>query len=439
MNHPKRWSALWAERIFGPRPGLKEINLISWGLFIGVILLPIFATLLVQFKTGKVFFRQSSVDFINLYGTGRIANEHPAVQVYNYDVQLQVFNQILPLHDATYGPSPYPPFVSQFFRLFARMPFEQAYFLWMGISLALYIAGLAVTLRAYFPAERLKSSLVFCFALASYTFLMDTLANGQLSSVAVCSVGLSVSQEKRSRPFLSGLVLSILTYKPTLLLLLVPMLLLTRRFRALFGFVVGAGTLAVVSTLFAGVQIWPAYELFLLSFGRISGINGRSSLPLSKYVDFNSLSYAVPGGRSKVALIALLCIVAAIAIWLGMLLWKSANGRKPEQYLAWAATLTWTMLLNVYYPIYDSILVTIAVVLTLAAFRDLEWKNAAGWNVLIAILMFGASWITESIAKKYGVQLMTILLIVMGIAQASALQRAIRQRSSQEKSELLAT
>jgi Glycosyltransferase family 87 len=431
----KRKLILWPERFLGPPPGLKELNLICWGLFIGFVIAPIFFVVLIQSRTGRLYFRQTPVDFIYLYGTGRIANEHSVAEVYDNNLQLKTFNEIQVSRDGVYGTSPYPPFVSQFFRLFAKLPFEPAYFLWMGISLTLYVAAIALTLREVFPGESLKSSLFFCFALAYYPFLRNTLANGQLSCVAVLSVAVAVFQEKRSRPFLSGLALALLAYKPTLLLLLIPMLLLTRRFRAFFGFMAGAGILVAISTALAGIQIWPAYVRFLVDFGHASGLSGHSSLELWKYVDFNSLSYAIPGGRSVPGLAILICFSAIVTIWLAVLLWKSSSGGKTEQYLAWAATLTWTMLLNVYFPIYDSILVTIAVILTIGAIRDLAWINTKDWIVFWAILIFGVSWITEGIAETYGIQLLSIALLVLGIAQCSILHRAIR-RSPQIRSAL---
>jgi len=439
VDYRKRLSALWPEKILGPRPGLKEMNFVCWGLFIGCVIIPLSVVLLAQFKGGAAFFLRSPVDFVYFYGIGKIADERSAINVYDYSLQLQVFNEILPLDGSgIYGPSPYPPFVAEFFRLLARLPFKYAYLLWTGISLVLYIAGIAFVIREFLPGDRLKSSLIFCLALAYYPFLISTLANGQLSSVAVFFVGVALSLEKRSWPFFSGLALSMLTYKPTLLLLVLPMLLLTRRIRMLFGFVTGAGTLAVLSTLLAGGQIWPTYGSFLNSFGHTTGLYGHTSLRLWKYVDLNSSSYSVPGGRSRSILMILFCIVVVIAAWLSILLWKSTNGGKPEKRLVWAATLTWTMLLNVYYPIYDTILVTIALILTLSALKDLAWQYAADWIVCIAVLTFAVSWMTESVSKKYGLQPLTLLLITLAMGQASILHRVIRQRSLHGSSELLA-
>ncbi len=58
------------------------------------------------------------------------------------------------------------------------------------------------------------------------------------------------------------MALSILAYKPTLLLLLIPMLLLTRRFRAV-RIHIGVVMLILAATACGGMQIWPAYAHFL--------------------------------------------------------------------------------------------------------------------------------------------------------------------------------
>jgi hypothetical protein len=299
----------------------------------------------------------------------------------------------------------------------------------MGLSLALYLTGIWAAAGTALSGERLKISLVLCFALGCFPFLIATLLNAQLATIAVCSVGLAISQEKRGSPFRSGLALSLLTYKPTLLLLLLPMLLLTRRFKALLGFVAGAGSLALIATAFSGLEIWPAYAQMLRYFGKVSGIRGASRLQLWTYLDLNSAINALSENRSEIPLAMLTCIAAVIATTLAYLLWKSRGAARPAQWLAWAATLTWTLLLNIYVPIYDSVLVVIAIILTLGALRDLSWNAATEWTTLLAVVIFAVSWVTESVAKAHGIQLFSIALLVLGLTQLLFLRRAIRQES----------
>jgi hypothetical protein len=422
-NRLEKTGLRWPARLLGPVPGLKEINLVCWGFFL-LCLLPVVVTVVyAQFTTAGVL----DADFIIHYGAGKLLNQYPASQLYNYDLQRKIFNGIYLLRNGTYGPSPYPPFVALFFSMFAKLSFEKAYFLWMGISLALYLAGIGAVVAAFFPRQRLKASLIFCFALASRAFLMDTLVNGQLSSVAVFAAGMAVTLDRRSRPFCSGLALAILAYKPTLLFVLIPMLLLTRRFRTLAGFLGGTAVLLLASTAYAGIGVWSAYPQMLRYYGKDSGFSGHSTNILWKYVDLNAFSYSIPGGRSTAGLVILACLICCVAAWLALLLWKSAAAGAPAQSLAWAGTLTWTLLLNVYVPRYDSILAAISLILTLAALQSLGWRKEWGRMVFLALIVFAATWITEEIAKSYKVQILTIVLFVLGVAQLILLRAAIRR------------
>ena len=80
---------------------------------------------------------------------------------------------------------------------------------------------------------------------------------------------------------------------------------------------------------------------------------------------------------------------------------KSAGGNGPRQSLAWAVAIAWTMLVNVYSPIYDSTLIVIAVALSLSALGELKWLRAREWVVILALLMFSIAWITEPVASTW--------------------------------------
>ncbi len=418
----------WPARFLGPAPGLKELNLACWGLFVGFLIAPLIFTLWLNHKAGSFLKSFQPVDFTYLYGIGRIVDEFSFARLYDYTLQLKIFNQIYPLSgEHTYGPSPYPPFVALFFSPFARLPFMSAYLIWVCISLVLYLAGIAVSVKGLFPKEGFKTSLIFCYALGFYPFCPSTIVNGQLSVIAVFSLGLAVYQERVSRPFACGLALSLLAYKPTLLILILPMLLITRRFRALLGFLSGSGLLVLITSTFAGTGIWPIYLRFLSYFRQVSVFQGQSRLQLNKYVDFTSFSYAVPGGRSRAGLMILIGISCVIVTALAVLLWKSATAGKAAQPLAWAATITWTLLVNLYVPIYDSTLVIIALILTLAVLRDLEWHREAEWIIFLAVLIFAVSWNTVALAKSFEIQLITITLVILGIAQSYWLYQLIRR------------
>lgn len=422
----------WPSQLLGPRPGLKEANLVAWTLLAAFLIVPYCLFLGVQLKSGAQFYRSNHPDFVYFYGVGRIVNEYPAARLYDYNLQVQVFNELSPARAGYYGPSPYPPFVAHFFALFALLPFTTAYLLWAAISLLLYLTGIAAVAKVAQLRNGFELSLFFCFALAFYPFFVETMFNGQLAAVAVCCVGLVVLADRRAHPFASGIALSLLIYKPTLLVVLLPMLVLTRRFKALGGFIVGAAILFAATTGIAGFASWETYARFLSLFGRVTGVNGQSTLDLPKYIDLISISHLVRGGRSPLGLGILAAVALTVAAWLGVLLWRSAKGDKPVQCLAWAAALTWTLLLNFYVPLYDCSLVALSMLLTVAALQELDWKSPLRWSVLLALLIFAASWKTEAIAASYHVPLLSILLAALGVSQLFLLSRGLGQPSKRE-------
>lgn len=45
----------WLETILGPRPGLKELNVVCWGLFVAGFVIPVTAYLWIRYKSGARF------------------------------------------------------------------------------------------------------------------------------------------------------------------------------------------------------------------------------------------------------------------------------------------------------------------------------------------------------------------------------------------------
>ncbi len=168
MAQSNRGLLQWPQSILGPRPGLKELNVVCWSLFVIGLIFPLSVFLWVRWKSGAAFSSLLPIDFIYFYGIGHILNHHPVAQLYDYGLQLKTFNDIYPLSEnhRVWGRSPYPPFVAKFFSIYARFSFEHAYFLWMGTSFTLFIAGIVSALKAALPKDRLRGSLIFCFAIS---------------------------------------------------------------------------------------------------------------------------------------------------------------------------------------------------------------------------------------------------------------------------------
>jgi hypothetical protein len=85
--------------------------------------------------------------------------------------------------------------------------------------------------------------------------------------------------------------------------------------------------------------------------------------------------------------------------------------------LVWAATLTWSLILNLYVAVYDTILGFLAALLTAAALDRPTERVGARFPLAFRVLMlllYLAPWITQPVARLTGFQLFTVVLMAVG-------------------------
>jgi hypothetical protein len=415
--------SIWPARILGPAPTLKEINLLCWGLFAALLLVPTYSVVQHRHEQGPLL-QSFDADFVYFYAMGRLLNEYPVERLYDYSLQKKISDEVHPLKTGVHAPIPYPPYVGMLFQMFARLSYPAAYALWLSVSLLLYLAGLTLITFSFFSREPLQLTLIYCLALSFYPFAIELMLNGHLSAIGFLAIAVALVAENQGRPILSGLALSACLYKPTLLVLLVPMLLVTARFRTMLGFTAGGGVLFLVTTALKGIHIWPPFFQMLRYFSKASsGWNGASFLRLGKYVDLTSFSSLLPGGRSRLGVAVLIACFCSVA---GMLLttwWKSRGSGKPVSTLVWAATLTWMLVVNIYVPMYDTVLIVLSLILTAGVLKDLRNGSLDRWFALLAVTLYASYWVTERIADAVGVQVVTIVLCAIGTFQLVVLNR----------------
>ena len=136
--------------------------------------------------------------------------------------------------------------------LLGAVPYLPALLAWQSFSLA--IAGLTLQ-------RILKNRRATLVALVSPLTPL-VLAHGQNSFLTsgLLGGGLVLLDD---RPELAGCLLGALVYKPQLALVLVPLLLLTRRWRALIAAASSAAALVLISTTMWGVESWSAFAASL--------------------------------------------------------------------------------------------------------------------------------------------------------------------------------
>jgi Glycosyltransferase family 87 len=365
-------------------------------------------------------------DFGAFYIAGKIFNTHSPSQIYDAGLHHQLYQEQFP--DAPPDSQlPYvnAPFFVLPFTVLARLPYSWAYLFWLLLSLALYVAGFALIWRTLDGIPRDARSIALLIALSFMPFLVECLAGGQTSAVGFFCLALAISSERRGHHILCGLAISLCAYKPTLLVLIVPMLVITQRYKALLGFAIGCGLLAVVSFLAVGTQGCLGYVNTLLYFTNAS-TSSASGLRSWKYVDVNSFFRLLLGRHSY---LRWTMTAAAFLFGLPFLLrswWQGNRGGRDEQSLVWALTITGTLVLNLYVGIYDSTLVVLSVLLT----SDVLFHRADNNKLdlpetfkFILLLLYVVPWITQPIARLTGFQSYTLALALLGSWQFIQFQR----------------
>jgi hypothetical protein len=336
-----------------------------------------------------------SVDFPAFYNAGRIINEFPPARLYDRALQHRFYLEIAP-NSAEDRYFAYAPFFAIFFSPLSRLSFPIAFTCWVIISLGFFVAGFGFAWSGLPTEYRARS---FAIAVSFLPFYSWCLLAGQVSAFGFFWLALSLYLDKNHR-FASGCALAMLLYKPTLLILLLPMLLVTQRWRTLLGFALAASTLVALSLAVVGFSGIGSYLDMLRFFAEAKASGRLTRLEVDIFAFFS------------------LFVGRGLAVWLGLglailitpmliLTWR----RQPET--AWAHAITWTLILNFYVLIYDTTLLILSVIIFVSMFK-LRLPRAFRWLLL---LLFLVAWAEVDIVRLLGVQIMSLVLITFGCYQ----------------------
>jgi hypothetical protein len=403
------------------RPYIQFICLLVLAIYL-LVLAVSFAT---NVRGRTIFGPYLGADFGAFYIAGRIYNTHAPDRIYDAGLHHHLYHEQFP--DAppdSHLPYLNAPFFILPFTVLSRLPYEWAYFLWLALSVVLYVGGFCLIWRTLNGIPRDAWLFAFLLSLSFMPFLVECLAGGQTSAVGFFCLALAIFGERRGHHILSGVALSLCTYKPTLLVLILPMLVITRRYLTVFGFVAGCGLLTLISLLLVGWQGFLSYINTLLSY--TSATSAASGLRNWKYVDINSFFRLLLGDYPFLRW-TLTGAVSVIALTLLFRVWWKADRKQPSvQSFVWALTLTWTLVLNLYLGIYDTTLAVLSVLLMTDVFYCQGDGNRLPLSrayKLILLLLYLVPWITQPIARLSGIQLYTLVLAFLGIYQVIQFNR----------------
>src|SRR5258708_177718 len=125
------------QRLLTGQASRPEVRFVCFAVlsFAFVLLMMSFAT----FDGNSTTFGQPlGADFAGFYSAGKLLNEHPGEQLYDFPLQDQIYHEVLPgLPEFEKLPYVHPPFFTLIFRPLAYLPYSWAYFIWLLISVSL--------------------------------------------------------------------------------------------------------------------------------------------------------------------------------------------------------------------------------------------------------------------------------------------------------------
>jgi hypothetical protein len=210
-----------------------------------------------------------ATDFRGYYATGLIAQEQGLAAIYDPRLQGEAQSTLLlNCPDGTQTPPrlnvlvPYLPIFHLLFLPLPALGFTNAYAAWSLFGLLvfiLYLRRFSIALSGRVEALRL-AQWALCFPMLANVFL------GQINFLLVIALGEFFLASRRGRPLLAGLWLASLLIKPHVLILLLPGLLLARRWKTLLGFGLVGFALLALSLLLVGTSGLQADMALVRSF-----------------------------------------------------------------------------------------------------------------------------------------------------------------------------
>lgn len=253
-----------------------------------LILFAIFIFFLLQlgfiFMEGR-FPVEYGEDYLAFWSAGKIADEKSFADIYDFNnlrsVQIRELNRLgylVYVDDPNVPtiPAPYLPFFITPFRLLSRIASKNGYWIWTILNFVLLISYLYFFLRKVHPEDKNLAFSKKVFPLIVLFFpVFNNLVEGQVNVPLMICVGEYIRYAISKKPGLAGIWLGGLLLKPQLLVLIIPITIITRNWKLLYGFIFSSTVILTNSFIMSGpVGI---KELIYLWVGWVNGIS--ASMP----------------------------------------------------------------------------------------------------------------------------------------------------------------
>ncbi len=336
-------------------------------------------------------------DFAHFYVLGEIAAAHAPAELYDFNAQAARMDRLVPDYENRFAPI-HGPQLSVLFAPLARLPYEVAWAIWIGITAAGYAMCGVLLWRAH-PRLRQFGWLALVLA-AGYPAFYLLVAFGQSSVLALMCVTGAYFALRARRPWLAGFALGSLIYKPSLGVALPFVLLYGREWRMIAGAAIAVVLQFGAPMLYYGASVLRPYLDALTHVGQIAGALEPIPDQMHSLRSFFTLLVPWPGVAWACYLVA-----AALVIVLAARCWRS-NATLEVRY---SVLLLGLVLVNPHVNPYDLVLI-VPVFFLVAAWMLASGAGWLGWAVLYLAYYLPGLWF---IPKVTHVQLSVVALAVL--------------------------
>jgi hypothetical protein len=290
-------------------------------------------------------------DFAHFYVQGLMARAGDRAALYDAAAHARWLKLAVPGQPDLNYPPVYGPQVSLLFAPFAWMPYEIAMYIWMAITIGVYWACCRAMLRRC-PRLAIQPWLVALVAIAAPA-LHFTLGFAQASPVGLACFTLAYCALRADRPFLAGLAIGALAYKPPLGIAAAFVFILAREWRIVAGAVVSGCAQIAAGCLYWGVSILPLYVNALRRVPDVAGVMESHRDHMHSWRAFFELF-----GFTQPTVLLLYLAASGATLVAALFCWR-ARGPLALRFGALSAA---TLLVDPHVYVYDLLLLTPALV-----------------------------------------------------------------------------
>jgi hypothetical protein len=284
-------------------------------------------------------------DFLHFYTLGSLALQGRGDLLYDMQSQSAVAQKLLPdaagsLYVPLYGPQ-----ISLLFAPFAALPYGWALAAWLCLNVLIYaLCCYAVWKRCPNLQSQPRTVLILAIAFPGFFFL---LAWGQSSGLALACFTLAYLALCGGHPFLAGLAIGSLIFKPQLGLAAAVVFVLAREWKVVAAAVASALSQLAVGWLHYGTQIMRDYLGTLMHMGDVLPLLEPRLYQMHSLRSFWSLLLPWP----RVAL-GFYVVTAVVVLALAVRCWRS----NASLQIRYSALLFGTVLIAPHLTVYDLVI-----------------------------------------------------------------------------------